>query len=38
MKIIQRGNNVYARHWFRWYWLLSDRLVPIQKAEDDENN
>ena len=38
MKIIEVNGQTYARHWFRWYWVLNSSLYPIHisKGSDDE--
>lgn len=36
MKIIKVGNETYARHWFRWYWVSLNRMNKLYIVEDDE--
>lgn len=40
MKIIVKNGQTYARHWFKWYWVVCGMFYPIttikEEAEGDE--
>lgn len=36
MRIIERNGNVYARHWFKWYWVVGSSLIKIELPKCEE--
>lgn len=37
MKIVETGSGVYIRHWFKWYWLAGNIMMPIKIYKDEED-